>query len=626
MLRFRRYRVFVFCAAVVLFLLFRVSQNAQWDGGASSLYRGYTGPYSKSGAASRPEKGPVPAGKTKSRPHGSHHDDDEDDEDDEHYRPPAAKGPEAQTSRGPKLAKPTPGRRPKVVVAPPIETPMPPQGIPDRKPSQNHDMYQGPNNELHMMDPPGAKEESSLTATSTVYWEKFPEKFPVPEEYVIMLPTGSPKPVPRVQAKFAAESDAERKKREKRLDNVRGEMKRAWGGYRKFAWGHDELSPVSERFRDPFCGWAATLVDALDTLWIMGMHDEFDHAYAAVKQIDFTTSAYRSEIPVFETIIRYLGGLVAAYDVSGGKSGKYPALLDKAVELAEILMGVFDTPNRMPILYYNWKPAFASQTQRASSSVSVAELGSMSMEFTRLAQLTGKNKYYDAVARITDAFEEWQNRGTALPGIFPQQIDASGCNRTAQSLSSTYNGSDAVKEQAAEEPLPEPEGYKPDGTDDETEEEQQQLKKKEEPDLEFQITPGSRRDEPSTGEFRRIGKRGLDAGSEEDEDGSHHSSMSKYLKENIPEADRLPTHAPTYPVNLASDDDPSPFMAGGSYADWDCVAQNLTTGGYGQDQYGMGGSQDSAYEYFPKVPSVQSPVPHGPCVLTSGSNTSSSAD
>ncbi len=129
------------------------------------------------------------------------------------------------------------------------------------------------------------------------------------------------------------------------------------------------------------------------------------------RRIDFTTSAFRSEIPVFETIIRYLGGLVAAYDITGGKKGDYPALLDKAVELAEILMGVFDTPNRMPILYYNWKPAYASQTQRASSSASIAELGSMSMEFTRLAQLTGKIKYYDAVARITDAFEEWQIRG-----------------------------------------------------------------------------------------------------------------------------------------------------------------------------------------------------------------------
>jgi mannosyl-oligosaccharide alpha-1,2-mannosidase len=48
-----------------------------------------------------------------------------------------------------------------------------------------------------------------------------------------------------------------------------------------------------------------------------------------------------------------MGGLIGAYDVSGQK---YKVLLDKAVELTEVLMGAFDTPNRMPITYYKWTP------------------------------------------------------------------------------------------------------------------------------------------------------------------------------------------------------------------------------------------------------------------------------
>lgn len=48
------------------------------------------------------------------------------------------------------------------------------------------------------------------------------------------------------------------------------------------------------------------------------------------------------------------------------------------------------------------------------------------MEFTRLAQLTGEDKYYDAVARITDLFDEFQNN-TRLPGMWPTYLDASGC-------------------------------------------------------------------------------------------------------------------------------------------------------------------------------------------------------
>lgn len=58
----------------------------------------------------------------------------------------------------------------------------------------------------------------------------------------------------------------------------------------------------------------------------------------------------------------------------------------------------------------------------------MSELGSLSVEFTRLAQLTKEPKYYDAIARITDAFQEWQNH-TRLPGMWPIYVDASGCER-----------------------------------------------------------------------------------------------------------------------------------------------------------------------------------------------------
>jgi mannosyl-oligosaccharide alpha-1,2-mannosidase len=57
-----------------------------------------------------------------------------------------------------------------------------------------------------------------------------------------------------------------------------------------------------------------------------------------------------------------------------------------------------------------------------------AELGSLSLEFTRLAQITGNATYYDAVARITDALEAFQ-MNTTFPGLWPIHIDASGCKR-----------------------------------------------------------------------------------------------------------------------------------------------------------------------------------------------------
>jgi len=140
--------------------------------------------------------------------------------------------------------------------------------------------------------------------------------------------------------------------------------------------------------------------------------------------IDFTTSS-GNDIPVFETTIRYLGGLLGAYDITGQQK-KYNGLVDKAIELAEVLMGCFDTPNRMPVLFYQWKPEQAVLPKTAATSVAMSEIGSLSLEFTRLAQITGEHKYYDAVARVTQYFYEWQNR-TLIPGLFDNQLDASGC-------------------------------------------------------------------------------------------------------------------------------------------------------------------------------------------------------
>lgn len=56
-------------------------------------------------------------------------------------------------------------------------------------------------------------------------------------------------------------------------------MKHAWGNYVKYAWGMNELKPVTKKAHNgSVFGSAplgATIVDGLDTLYIMGLHDEF---------------------------------------------------------------------------------------------------------------------------------------------------------------------------------------------------------------------------------------------------------------------------------------------------------------------------------------------------------------
>ena len=47
-------------------------------------------------------------------------------------------------------------------------------------------------------------------------------------------------------------------------------MRHTWKGYETHAFGHDEIRPVTNRTNDSWGGLAVTLIDALDTLMLMG--------------------------------------------------------------------------------------------------------------------------------------------------------------------------------------------------------------------------------------------------------------------------------------------------------------------------------------------------------------------
>ena len=52
----------------------------------------------------------------------------------------------------------------------------------------------------------------------------------------------------------------------------------AWTGYKQYAWGHDELKPLSKGWREWF-GVGLTIVDSLDTMWMMGLKEGTLHAF-----------------------------------------------------------------------------------------------------------------------------------------------------------------------------------------------------------------------------------------------------------------------------------------------------------------------------------------------------------
>lgn len=147
----------------------------------------------------------------------------------------------------------------------------------------------------------------------------------------------------------------------------------------RYVTGHDEILPLELKPSNPFSNWGASIVDSLETLLIMELPEEYNLCRAHVNQVDFrlvegkdwaygyrpspsaladtSTPEYLKEpqrvgrdtevrIGVFETHIRYLGGLLGAYDLSGDE-----LMLERAKDLADILGTAFMTDTSIAVGY-----------------------------------------------------------------------------------------------------------------------------------------------------------------------------------------------------------------------------------------------------------------------------------
>ena len=169
---------------------------------------------------------------------------------------------------------------------------------------------------------------------------------------------------------------------------VRAEFLHAWNGYKKYAWGHDDLKPLSKTYHD----WYAepllmTPVDALDTMILMGFKDEANRTREYIaKNLSFDKNI---DVQTFEITIRLLGGLLSSYQLTGDKR-----LLDLAEDLGNRLLPVFDSPTGLPYRYVNLK------TGKVRGNITnPAEAGTLLIEFGTLSKLTHRLVFFDKAKR-----------------------------------------------------------------------------------------------------------------------------------------------------------------------------------------------------------------------------------
>uniref|UniRef100_A0ABM5F5N8 alpha-1,2-Mannosidase n=1 Tax=Pogona vitticeps TaxID=103695 RepID=A0ABM5F5N8_9SAUR len=186
-------------------------------------------------------------------------------------------------------------------------------------------------------------------------------------------------------------------------------FRHAWKGYKEFAWGHDELKPISKSFNEWF-GLGLTIIDALDTMWILGLKEEFEDARKWVAtELRFDKNV---DVNLFESAIRILGGLLSTYHLSGDS-----LFLEKAKDIGSRLMPAFNTPSKIPFSDVNIGRGTAHPPRWTSDST-VAEVTSIQLEFRELSRLTGEAKYKDAVDRVMKHVHTLAGKNDGLVPMF----------------------------------------------------------------------------------------------------------------------------------------------------------------------------------------------------------------
>ncbi|KAK7131361.1 hypothetical protein R3I94_016485 [Phoxinus phoxinus] len=194
-----------------------------------------------------------------------------------------------------------------------------------------------------------------------------------------------------------------------RVEAVREAFRHAWKGYKAFAWGHDELKPLSKTHAEWF-GLGLTLIDALDTMWILGLKDEFAEARKWVEtELSFSKNV---DVNLFESTIRILGGLLSTYHLSGDT-----LFLEKAKDIGSRLMPAFKTPSKIPYSDVNIGKGTAHPPRWTTDST-VAEVTSIQLEFRELSRLTQDPQYQNAVEEVTRQVHRLEGKRDGLVPMF----------------------------------------------------------------------------------------------------------------------------------------------------------------------------------------------------------------
>lgn len=132
------------------------------------------------------------------------------------------------------------------------------------------------------------------------------------------------------------------------------------------------------------------------------------------------------DVNTFETTIRMLGGLLSAHYLSTTFSNMAPIpiaegspgedlYIEKARDLADRLMGAYDSPSGVPWASVNLATMKGIPSHADGGASSTAEATSLQLEMKYLAKLTGEKEYWDKAEKIMQVVDDNGMKDGLLP-------------------------------------------------------------------------------------------------------------------------------------------------------------------------------------------------------------------
>jgi mannosyl-oligosaccharide alpha-1,2-mannosidase len=199
-------------------------------------------------------------------------------------------------------------------------------------------------------------------------------------------------------------------------------FKETWTAYERDAFGSDEYHPLTRRggnLTDSGIGYF--IVDALDTMMLMNLTEPYNKSRAWIEQhLDFNVGG---SVSTFEVTIRVLGGLLSAYTISLEDQ----LYLNKAVDLADRLIKGFHPKSGMPPPFSNlrdYRKTFGAY------SLSLAEVGTLSLELKYLAYISKERRFWDAAEKIGQTL----NKNMPKDGLVTDRVSPDSGTYTGETV------------------------------------------------------------------------------------------------------------------------------------------------------------------------------------------------